>query len=258
MVLQQPTCPTRSERGVPVAREICSTTTRPDDDRLLIGVRGDTSLTYVDVAVAGRRHAAAAEVRRRADRSEAPGGFATCDDAHRIITATSALASPSATIRIRPTSRLPDEPYALAIDDDDGLLFIGHLSGNTDAPVHGRLLAVRRRADRCRAHLDAPRFIAPFPSPFSANSVGSVGVTALNVQRHDGTRLRVVALRAAGRGPGNDRAVCPHRRQPRVARDRRVPERRRTTTRRSRAPRRAGSSSSDGHARSSCSGRRRR
>ena len=55
----------------------------------------------------GRRHAAAPEVRRLADGSEAPGGFATCDDDHRIITATSALAAPISTIRIRPTSPCP-------------------------------------------------------------------------------------------------------------------------------------------------------
>ena len=56
MVLQQPTCPIDFDTGT--LCDICNTFA-PGDDRLLIGVRGDTSLTFVDVDVA------AAPTRRR-------------------------------------------------------------------------------------------------------------------------------------------------------------------------------------------------
>src|SRR5213075_221955 len=72
----------------------------------------------------------------------------------------------------------------LAIDDRNGLLFIGHLSGNTTRPFTGGF-SLFDISPTGEGALGKPRFIAPFPSPFSANSVGSVGVTALSM--NDGT-----------------------------------------------------------------------
>jgi DNA-binding beta-propeller fold protein YncE len=124
---------------------------------------------------------------------QAPGGFIGCDAAHRVITATSALASPSDDTN-PPDIPLPDEPYALALDAHDGLLFIGHLSGNTTRPYTGGFSVfdiapggTAGETDQPGGRLGTPRFIAPFPSPFAANSVGSVGVTALNLNKDDGT-----------------------------------------------------------------------
>jgi hypothetical protein len=101
----------------------------------------------------------------------------TCDDAHRVVTAKSGLASPSPDPN-PPDIPLPDEPYALAIDEKDGLLFIGHLTGNTARPFTGGF-SLFDIAPGGAGHLGEPRFIAPFPSPFPGNSLGSVGVTAL-------------------------------------------------------------------------------
>ncbi len=191
MVLQEPACPRlrsnpKYDPNAPndpakaqyLPCEICDGYTR-DDDRLLIGVRGDTSLTYIDVQSQGPDTPPLFKCVGPATAPEAPGGFVTCNDAHRVITATSGLASPQDDPNA-PDIPLPDEPYALAIDDRDGLLFIGHLSGNTTRPYTGGF-SLFDIAPTGSGHLDVPRFIAPFPSPFAANSVGSVGVTSLSV-----------------------------------------------------------------------------
>jgi hypothetical protein len=80
---------------------------------------------------------------------------------------------------------LPDEPYALALEYDNGLLYIGHLTGSTSRPFSGgfSLFDIAPRGDGA---LDAPRFIAPFNSPVGSNSLGAVGITAINVHRNLG------------------------------------------------------------------------
>jgi len=156
------------------------------DDRLLLGVRGDTSLTYIDVTSQG--DATPPELRCVTDETmpgtaAVAGTFATCDDAHRIVQADSALAAPMEDPMSSPLVPLPDEPYALAIEYDDGLLYIGHLTGSTARPFSGgfSLFDIAPRGDGA---LDAPRFIAPFNSPVGSNSFGAVGTTAMNVHRN--------------------------------------------------------------------------
>ena len=197
---------------------------------------------------------------------DAPGGFVTCDDDHRVIKPRSATRGGRSD---RCPTMPPDVPLArraVRAGDRRRRRAAVHRPPERQhhAPVHGRLLAVRRRAAAIgrRDRSDAPRFIAPFPSPFSANSVGSVGVTALKRARQptDDACLRDVALRAAGRGTGRRPRVCPVRRHDRSARSPRS-RTATTTTRRSRAPRRAGSSSSTECASAAvavrrCSGRR--
>ena len=184
-----PNAPNDPAKAKYVPCDLCSGYTS-DDDRLLIGVRGDTSLTYVDVQSQGADTPPLLKCVGAPTAPEAPGGFVTCDDAHRIITAKSGLAAVSRDAMpdpMPPDIPLPDEPYALAVDAHDGLLFIGHLSGNTTRPYTGGFsLFDISPGGPGNPHLDAPRFIAPFPSPFSANSVGAVGVTALNA-KDDGT-----------------------------------------------------------------------
>jgi hypothetical protein len=94
-----------------------------------------------------------------------------------------------------PDVALPDEPYALAIDDDAGILFIGHLTGNTARAYTGgfSMFDIAPRApkgpemsDSMEPGLDTPRFIAPFLSPFSANSVGAVGISGLKTRKRNG------------------------------------------------------------------------
>ncbi|HEY7373497.1 MAG TPA: hypothetical protein VIF57_15160 [Polyangia bacterium] len=169
------------------------------NDRLLLGVRGDTSLTWIDVAAPP---ADATEAARTppAFNCTAPSGdtppsdpFQVCDDAHRIINTPTMLAAPMEDYRKTQPVPLPDEPYALAIDYDSGLLYIGHLTGVTSRPFSGGF-SLFDIAPRGAGPVDQPRFVAPFPSPFPPTSLGSVGITALNVHTNSlGQTLSVLA-----------------------------------------------------------------
>lgn len=183
MVRQERRCPfygQNDQNGVPQQVPTCPDACQdlpadqPTVDHLLIGVRGDTSLTYVDVTPGTTEEPpvlkCAAEI----------GGFAACDDDHRIVKTDSFLAAPTDTTD-PPDVNLPDEPYALALDTSQGLLFIGHLTGNTARPFTGgfSLFEVMPRGMNA---LDKPQLIAPFPTPFPPNSIGAVGVSALTVR----------------------------------------------------------------------------
>jgi len=183
--------PYKPEEHPPAVQcDVCADYTYPDD-RLMIGVRGDTSLTFIDVESRGPDLTPLMKCVGPVTTPEAKNDFTTCDDAHRVITAMSGLATPSEDPN-PPDIPLPDEPYALAVDAHDGLLFIGHLSGNTTRPFTGGFslfdispggtagqMEPVATPGQIGGHLGAPRFIAPFPAPFSPNSVGSLGVTTL-------------------------------------------------------------------------------
>ncbi len=172
MVLQHRRCPTLPAPCSSVCTETAETMRQ--DDRLLLGVRGDTSLTFIDVEASAQPKTTPPRLKC----SSEARGFPACDDSHRVNQTGSALAGPSDDPDPPPVT-LPDEPYALAVDELRGLLFIGHLTGNTARPFTGgfTLFDVTPKGE---APLDTPRLIAPFQSPFSPNSVGSVGVTALS------------------------------------------------------------------------------
>jgi hypothetical protein len=189
MVLQKPVCP-RDFDTDPSGSTPCGvcmdldTAANPDvDDRLLIGVRGDTSLTFVDVKSQTDNGVPRTDLPplmkcvTGADGPEPSTDFASCDAAHRIIRAESAIATISDDPD-PPDIALPDEPYALAVDPAHGLLFIGHLTGNTTRPYTGGF-SLFDVAPGGSGPLDEPRFIAPFPSPFPPNSLGAIGVSAV-------------------------------------------------------------------------------
>jgi hypothetical protein len=182
MVLQQPKCPTLEGYGAVCSD--CAPFSTPDD-RLLIGVRGDTSLTFVDVESVDADTPPILKCVGEPESPASPGGFASCDADHRVIRAQSGLAMLSdLEDDERPDIPLPDEPYTLAVDDSTGLLFVGHLTGNTARPFTGGFtLFDVAPGGAGQTHLGAPRFIAPFTTPFSANNVGAVGVTSLKARR---------------------------------------------------------------------------
>ena len=171
----------------------------PNAGRILIGVRGDTSLTYVDVVPTGRQGNPAPHPafhcterprpwRRLAGRVRSEGGR------HR---------RPSLTIESgdtqAPATSLPDEPYALALDDDPGrgYLYVGHLVGNTSVQDTGGVSLFDVSGTGLVApggFPPAPTFIAPFGSPFPPNSSGLFGVTALKLHEPLGVdRIRDAA-----------------------------------------------------------------
>jgi len=152
----------------------------PNGGRLFIGVRGDTSLTDVDVAPADWQ----------GNGSPHPGFHCTDDPGiassltectHKVIENPNnldAFMNPNGATP--PPVPLPDEPYALALDDPHGFLYIGHLVGNTSVQASGGVSLI----DVSGAGLVSgfpllPKFVAPFASPFPPNPSGFFGITAL-------------------------------------------------------------------------------
>lgn len=136
--------------------------------RLFIGVRGNSSLTYLDVTV----NPGQAPV---FDCSVADAGpFAECDVAHQITHATQTFAG---------DVLLPDEPYALALDRRNELLYVGHLRGDVSRPDTGgvSLFDVQGLPTAEGVRQPRPKFVRPFGSIFPGDANGLVGVTSLGV-----------------------------------------------------------------------------
>ena len=126
----------------------------------------------------------------------------------------------------RPTLRCRTSRTRWRFDDDAGILFIGHLTGNTARAYTGGFsmfdIAPRTKLGpeaSDKAGLEAPRFIAPFPSPFLGQRVGLGGHLGLEHPNaegghgpgpgRDGRCLCDVSLRSAGCGPGDDDRLSP-------------------------------------------------
>jgi hypothetical protein len=180
-MIWQPYCPDACNMPDPSATPPvlgCS----PDDSagRLFIGVRGDTSLTWLDVdnlPSAPKFHC-----------GQTGGSLAECSADHRLTEAMSAL-STEAMDPGAPMVNLPDEPYALELDPYRGLLYVGHLVGNTSTTDSGGISLFNVSGTSPKQNSDGsfppradPSYIAPFPSVFPPNSAGFFGITAL--KRH--------------------------------------------------------------------------
>jgi hypothetical protein len=149
------------------------TTAHTPQERLFVGVRGNASVTWVDVDSSGDAPAFDCV----GDGS--PDGFVECNTDHRV---TDEPNPDNASTK----PLLPDEPYALAIDappdipadpmdppgtpdkfrDNQPLLYVGHLRG-------GFLSAVDLNAK--------PTLLGSFGSIFPGDINGSLGVTSLTV-----------------------------------------------------------------------------
>ena len=139
--------PARSIRTRAALCDICNTFA-PGDDRLLIGVRGDTSLTYVDVTSRGADtppllKCVGSPVRRAGRLRDL-----RCRPPHH-----HRKVGPRLTVRRSESARHPVAGRAVRARDRRQGRAAVHRSPERqhDATVHGRLLAVRHRADRCRA-----------------------------------------------------------------------------------------------------------
>jgi hypothetical protein len=153
----------------------------PNAGRLLIGVRGDTSLTYVDVAPVGsaRNTTSTSHPVFHCTGDATTTSMAECNQ--KVVDTSSPLAIESGDPQA-PATTLPDEPYALALDKERGYLYIGHLVGSTSVPDTGgvSLFDVSGTGFIAADQFPPPpRFIAPFGSPFPPNSSGLFGVTSL-------------------------------------------------------------------------------
>jgi YVTN family beta-propeller protein len=181
MLRQDPPCKVNPDSGC----ALCEGTVDTGTSRLLIAVRGDTSLTYVDVTPEGTKPDGSFQplvfdcVGNSTDHMNGDDGhapFAACDNDHRVIETESALALATDDAE-PPVVRFPDEPYALALDQDSGLLYVGHLSGITTRPGSGGVSLFDVAA--VNDSLPPPRLIATFANIFSPNANGQMGVTSL-------------------------------------------------------------------------------
>jgi DNA-binding beta-propeller fold protein YncE len=139
--------------------------------RLFIGVRGNSSLTYVDT---GRVY----------DPSLGrPRPVFSCDAAADVCTVTSTMPNTSPTQdAVPPAIPVPDEPYALTLDEKQDLLYVGNLRGDTAHPTTGGISlfdVARPSADPSKSR---PTFIRPTPSPFAADINGFFGITSLTLR----------------------------------------------------------------------------
>ncbi len=150
----------------------------PEGGRIIMGVRGDTSLTFVDVTPPAGEPRPGLHCRE----DGADGPLAECTQ--KVTSTTSNLLSEANDKAISPV-QLPDEPYALAYDKGRDLLYVGHLVGNTSTVDSGGIsvfnMSMFGQMATATGFPPKPTFIAPFPSPFSPNSAGSFGITNLTL-----------------------------------------------------------------------------
>jgi hypothetical protein len=147
-------------------------------DRLLVAVRGDTSLTWINVTLSGDDQHDPYVDPPQLDCGGSEDHFKSCDDWHRVITAEN-----------NPDVSLPDEPYALALDPGVGLVYVAHLSGDVNHRGTGGISLFDVAATGVN---DRPRFLGPSGPIFSANSGGFFGVTSLT-PRQDGSSFDLYA-----------------------------------------------------------------
>jgi hypothetical protein len=143
---------------------------QPLAGRIFMGVRGDTSLTWADVTLTSPPSFLCGQTSNVS--------LAECGGANRILTALGQVLTTERDDRSSPAVNLPDEPYALQIDPDHGLLYVGHLAGST-ATVDTGGVSLFDVSETGSGVPRAPAFVAPFPSPFAPNNAGAFGITAL-------------------------------------------------------------------------------
>jgi hypothetical protein len=143
---------------VPQDRHDCDCTDGRAAGRLFIGVRGNSSITYVNTSRAGDG----------TPRFACPGSSAA-----RASCAVEQTMEPAGTAPVL----LPDEPYALSLDNDQDLLYVGHLRGDTSHPSTGGISLFD--VSRPTGDDDAPTYIGPSGSFFPADANGNFGITTL-------------------------------------------------------------------------------
>jgi len=158
-----PACPKRADaetnpRGRHDCNIDCSAT--PASGRLFIGVRGNSSLTYVDTSrvadpVLGTRPSFSCTGPKGTDAR-------VCQ-----VTMMERGAGPGSSAR---PSRFPDEPYALALDPDQDLLYVGNLRADTTHPQTGGISLF----DVSSPKLVAPKFLGASAAVFAPDAGGKL------------------------------------------------------------------------------------
>jgi hypothetical protein len=128
--------------------------------RLMTAVRGNASVTWIDADVSSGSVTFACS-----SAGSTPGSFGECDLDHRI-SKTNDLEGTSTT-RSTVDITLPEEPYAMAIDSGQKLLYTGHLRDGLVSAID--------------LSFDKPTLVGPFPGIFPGDANGSTGVTSLTL-----------------------------------------------------------------------------
>jgi YVTN family beta-propeller protein len=128
------------------------------EGRLFIGVRGNSSITYIDTKADSTNGAPTLSCGSSTKDSK------DCSIAHSLV----GMNETPLTV--------PDEPYALYLDETADLLYVGHLRGDTAHPDTGgvSLFDVARRTPDA-----APTFLHASRGFFPADGNGFFGVTSL-------------------------------------------------------------------------------
>ncbi len=150
----------------------------PTGARIILGVRGDTSLTWVDVLPAGGGPRPSLHCRQ-------DGVIQPLAECTQKVTSSRPTLLSEAGDTSAPDVQLPDEPYALKLDADRDLLYVGHLVGNTSTPDSGGIsvfnVSPNGPAPAAAGFPPEPAFVTASPSPFPANGGGAFGVTNLTL-----------------------------------------------------------------------------
>jgi hypothetical protein len=140
----------------------------PVDGRLFIGVRGNSSLTYVDTS--------------RVLDSDGPRPVFSCSDPASAdpsvcqITQTPPTAGPA---NMETPIHVPDEPYALVLDESQDLLYVGNLRGDVNHAETGGISLFDVSRPKPRA---VPTFIGASGSFFNPDVNGNFGITSLTLR----------------------------------------------------------------------------
>ena len=155
--------------------------------RLFVPVRGDTSITMMNLGrglSVGEPKLYCTGPRRNPNATAAEGPaptppkFAACDDEWRITRKDDPLETPAfSSIPDSDVVRLPEEPYALAIDDAANLLYAGHLRGSVSLIDLGIQSGIPAGSPP-----QVPRLLDLNNNVLPGDANGSVGVTSLTIR----------------------------------------------------------------------------
>ena len=156
--------------GRPVMQAITSDAPNAPAERMFVPVRGDTSITFMNVAATPDGVAFSCTGTRSNPKPPAP--FASCDDHFRITRADDPLDTTSPVPPDDQVANLPLEPYAIEVDSDAQLLYIGHLRGGTIS-----LIDLGNATEDTR-----PALAQLYNNLLPADVSGQQGVTSLTVR----------------------------------------------------------------------------
>jgi hypothetical protein len=170
---EDPACPQPQPSTTPASLTASATTRHPcyvncekpkASGRLFLGVRGNSTITYTDVAGSDTTPSFSCK--------EHPDGKVGC-------TVSEVPDPPAGTAAVL----LPDEPYSLSLDPDSDLLYVGHLRGDI---AHADTGGVSLFDVSGSSTGGEPVYIGPSRSVFSSDANGQFGITSLTRNASNG------------------------------------------------------------------------